>query len=458
MVERKTGTHVGWDSYWKGVSLAGEDLGGVRHPAVSAFWEDLFECIDTDYSRPRLLDLGTGSGALVQQAQVAVPESRITCVDRSEFAIEFVTKRFPNVAGITADAAALPCANAEFDVLVSQFGVEYAGLDAVADASRLVDDGGLLAFVMHHHESLIHEEYTRDLDAIGRFIASRFIEHAVEMFQAGFNARDGGDRAPYEEAGSRLKPAMKAVEAIIDQYGESVANGTVATIYATVARIHQQLARYDAGEVVAWATQMDNELVDYRERIESMLGAALRAEDFNEICQTLGSRGMRLIRSAPLRWPGEDMPVAWALVAVRSEDEGRSVFRLAADRIQRGKEELRRWVESTLKKAIGELMVDGRIQEEFFEHRPAWVMPFKVVLGRVRRPLDADDRQWVICGEVPTDTELTGVASSPRDAARHFALKWQLEAAKQPESPETLLLVAQAEALYELVEDDNIWS
>jgi hypothetical protein len=51
----------------------------------------------------------------------------------------------------------------------------------------------------------------------------------------------------------------------------------------------------------------------------------------------------------------------------------------------------------------------------------------------------------------------SAVATPPRDAARHFSLKWQLDAARNIEPALAETLIAKAEALYELVEDESLW-
>jgi len=65
------------------------------------------------------------------------------------------------------------------------------------------------------------------------------------------------------------------------------------------------------------------------------------------------------------------------------------------------------------------------------------------------------------------------VATTPRDAARHFSLKWQLDAARYENPAErhrlgldpaedweanARALATKAEYLYKIVDDDQLWS
>ena len=122
-----------------------------------------------------------------------------------------------------------------------------------------------------------------------------------------------------------------------------------------------------------------------------------------------------------------------------------------------GREELKAWVKQHLDTAVRELTGKDIFESLLVEAKPAWVFPFRVLIGKVREQGQPREFQWFICGDVPTDHVNSGVASTPRDVARHFALKWQLDAARQQEDPGGGELAEQAEALYELVDQSGLW-
>ncbi|MGH6885472.1 MAG: DUF4826 family protein [Geminicoccales bacterium] len=108
-----------------------------------------------------------------------------------------------------------------------------------------------------------------------------------------------------------------------------------------------------------------------------------------------------------------------------------------------------------------------------------WAVPHKVFIGKVWPAQDRRSTYWVIAGEsLPTDHIAEGLAATPRDAARHFALKWQLESShlgsmsapecKAREGAEgtrddvdwtqiAAKLERQAELLYSFVDRDDLW-
>jgi hypothetical protein len=138
-----------------------------------------------------------------------------------------------------------------------------------------------------------------------------------------------------------------------------------------------------------------------------------------------------------------------------------------------GQEELKVWIKTQLDLAAQKTIKHGNIDSLIVEAKPAWVLPFQILIGKIRAQGPAKEFQWFICGEVPTDYLESVVASTPREAARHFALKWQLEAArfqeqadqKEGSGKETSgswqepveQLVDKANALYALVDDTRLW-
>jgi hypothetical protein len=138
----------------------------------------------------------------------------------------------------------------------------------------------------------------------------------------------------------------------------------------------------------------------------------------------------------------------------------------------RGRVELDSWIKQHLDAAVRKFIKQGKIDSLLVEAKSAWVLPFQILIGKIRAQGSLKEFDWFICGEVPTDYLESSVASTPRETARHFAMKWQLAAAryeqKTDENPVALTqgseqedpasqLVRQAEALYAVVEDDRVW-
>lgn len=100
-----------------------------------------------------------------------------------------------------------------------------------------------------------------------------------------------------------------------------------------------------------------------------------------------------------------------------------------------------------------------------------WIIPHRAMLGRVRPKKGPGPTLWVITGVVPTDHAEASAAPNCREAARYFALKWQLEAARLEHGSGTPMpdegvdwsqasgnISGRAEWLYDLAEDARHWN
>ncbi|HJP38142.1 MAG: DUF4826 family protein [Gammaproteobacteria bacterium] len=470
-----------WDAYWQGSGDAGAySSGGVNHPAILSFWDECFAAMQQAYSGdpaqktpgPKILDIASGNGAVIERALAIFANDRpaITCLDASDAAVTNIRNRFPGIDGLVADAGSIPLDSGGFDAVTSQFGVEYAGLKAIGEAARLVAPGGRLTLLLHNQASSIHRECAASLDAIKRLQASGFIPHAIEMLTAGFAACRGADRAPYDEAATRLVPAVQTLDAIMTEHGEQVAGDTIARLYSDVDRIHSRMQHYQPEEVLGWLNRMDSELEAYAQRMSSMCRSAISSETFDQVCADLCRQGFTLQRAESLAGSEDGLPLAWVLiadnkladeVAVTVDEPQSQNLPANADNEQRA--EVRPWIKRLLGAAVYELADRGIVDSPFVETKPVWAAPYQALLGKIRPYADAEKFIWVICGELPTDHLDGSVARTPRDAARHFAIKWQLDAARQQdaEEPQQRLsdseLANKAEALYALVNDEEVW-
>lgn len=116
---------------------------------------------------------------------------------------------------------------------------------------------------------------------------------------------------------------------------------------------------------------------------------------------------------------------------------------------------LNAWIKQALDAAVQQLLARGLSDSVVVEAKPAWVMPYTLLIGRLRDHGRQTGFDWFICGDAPLTQLSSKVAATPREAARHFALQWQLDAARLGDAG--VALAQKAEALYELVQQDSLW-
>ena len=313
-------TTNGWNTYWQGIRDSDNaSAGGFGHAGFAALWTTAvteFLAARGD-SSPRILDIGTGNGAVLEAlGRVSATQfENVTCTDISAAAIDNVKQHFPGISGIVADAKNIPSEAGQFDLITSQFGIEYAGPEAIDEAVRLLSPGGSLFFLMHIQPGALHNECAAAVDALRRTRDARFIELTRDLFETGFAAVGGADRAPYEAAAKAMNPAIRELEAVLTEHGEHVAGDSIVTLHATVQNMHSRMQHYDPAEVFAWLDLMQSELAKHEARMTSMQQASLDSDSFKQTCERLENLGVKIERAQAAQVQGEKLPLAWLLQA-----------------------------------------------------------------------------------------------------------------------------------------------
>jgi hypothetical protein len=130
------------------------------------------------------------------------------------------------------------------------------------------------------------------------------------------------------------------------------------------------------------------------------------------------------------------------------------------------------WAKGELQRMAEHAHSSDLFHEEAVGHA-VWTLPHRIFIGKVWPKSNRERAFWVISGtELPTDHIDAELAESAREAARHFSMKWQLQSARlggmdedRPDVPRddvdwhriSRTLQAQAEALYGLVEKEEVW-
>jgi uncharacterized protein YozE (UPF0346 family) len=130
------------------------------------------------------------------------------------------------------------------------------------------------------------------------------------------------------------------------------------------------------------------------------------------------------------------------------------------------------WAKGELQRMAEHAHSSDLFHEEAVGHA-VWTLPHQIFIGKVWPKSNRERAFWVISGtELPTDHIDAELAESAREAARHFSMKWQLQSARlggmdedRPDVPKddvdwhriSRTLQAQAEALYGLVEKEEVW-
>jgi hypothetical protein len=119
-------------------------------------------------------------------------------------------------------------------------------------------------------------------------------------------------------------------------------------------------------------------------------------------------------------------------------------------------------------------MIDiGAISGVAIDAAPIWGSENEILIAKIWDTANKSQFIWAITGELAVTDHIPGaMAVTPRDVARHFSYKWQMDADRLAEMANTNSQIANtsaniqaqskkiiqlAEALYSLTERDDAW-
>lgn len=125
--------------------------------------------------------------------------------------------------------------------------------------------------------------------------------------------------------------------------------------------------------------------------------------------------------------------------------------------------QLNDWVSTILSKSVQSLAAKGVVESQLVEAKPSWVFPFTIMIGKVRESTTHAKFLWFVNSSELVHFAGEQVASTPREAARYFAMKWQLDSQKlrDDKTVDNVLadsLAEQSKSLLELTDADELWA
>ena len=138
------------------------------------------------------------------------------------------------------------------------------------------------------------------------------------MLEKGFAACRGADPAAYEAASKDRVPAVRAMESIMTQHEQHVADGTIVRLYNDVKTINSRIPHYEPLEVLDWLERMQGEVEAFLGRMVSMCNAAIDENEFEQLQENLREGGFDMQRNTALAARDKPVPLAWALIAKKT--------------------------------------------------------------------------------------------------------------------------------------------
>lgn len=274
--------------------------------------------------RMRIVDVACGNGAVTRVAigiaQSAGVQLDMHCVDCSSGAVGELQKQYPSVTALVCNALQLPYSDKSFDLVVSQFGIEYAGEAAFLEAARLVATGGALVAIAHSTDSALHRECAENLATVRAVGQSNLMASTRDAFVLGFKLLDRkASAAEFQVRDRQLAAAVETTKRILRSRGTGALHAFLESFVRDVGYMYNRIANYTPAKVFAWLDLMERELIAYEGRMASMTRSALDETAFKRIAGFLSSEGLMVDPSDTLSLRGSGKPAGWILCARRAE-------------------------------------------------------------------------------------------------------------------------------------------
>lgn len=279
--------NAGWRDYWRENRLAAcaPDKPSAA-AAIEEHWTAFFKGIETE---SRILDIATGNGVLLlwatHAAKIRHAKFHLSGIDAADIdPLRYLPEHRSamsdaNFVGNTS-AEALPFKEHSFDLVVSQYGLEYAALNpALDEIERVLRPGGQLHCLSHCEDSAVVAQGYSQLKELDLLLNTDGPFTAMQQFLEA--QRRGRKIARATEA---LTEVLRRCEQFcIDHPNAKLAPQLCGAILDTA----NSIEKYRPDDVQHWLKDNLKKLRGQRQRITDLQAASLNAERLSLLEQRL---------------------------------------------------------------------------------------------------------------------------------------------------------------------------
>ncbi len=293
-----------WTAYWQTGALTSlpMDFKENYDGELALYWNDILSNSQTPVS---ILDVCTGNGAIAILLQELADELdlevSITAVDASDIKPDVISEVFPdkegaikkiNFVGNCLVENMSQVIDHKFDLIVSQYGIEYCDTEqAAVSVRKMLNPQGRLVFVAHAPETDIHK-YMRAEEQVYQYLEEVNIMNLFLQFAQNKMSANGFK--------SKLSQALEQMKYKIEYRGQDLFN-----VWANSA---MQLSQMNNAVLKTQKTKIHNFYLQYkhaRDRALDMLAVSEKLSNQPDWYSAFEKQGLTLIKQGDVLYRGQ---------------------------------------------------------------------------------------------------------------------------------------------------------
>jgi ubiquinone/menaquinone biosynthesis C-methylase UbiE len=294
-------SNPGWRDYWKAdVRASCMPENEQTAPEIAGIWRQWFaDCAGGS----RILDIATGNGIVLTHAAAAGRAANrafaLTGVDLADIdPLRYVTSleddmRAARFIGAVA-AEQLPFPADSFEVVVSQYGLEYADMPrALAEVARVLVPGGQLHWLAHSVDSEVVQQNREQAREVEYLLAPRGPVYYMNTFVARqrrhkdmqYSVKMLNDSFAQAYEFCRMNPPAKVVFEVCSGFAD----------------IANRWQSYDPGDLSRMLQEAERRLLGHSARIQSLLNAVMTPARLRAVAEILAQTQWQDLSIDPVR-------------------------------------------------------------------------------------------------------------------------------------------------------------
>lgn len=275
-----------WADYWQG---ARSDTRAMGHASLSEeldrFWAERISALLQESVPARVGDLACGAAPVLARfcecAEAVGWRGELAAIDISSEALalarEAMAPRRVELICAPADDTGLDAGS--FDLLFSQFGLEYAGPSAFDEVARLLAPGGRFLSVVHAKEGGIFAESAANLAVLDALDEIAILDDIKDLLasteEAGSAARSRAER--------RLSEKVERFGRFLQTQSPGAAREFARRLVNDAVTLYNRREAYVPKDRDHWLAHQAGAIAAYRGRMTSMMRAALDEDALNRV-------------------------------------------------------------------------------------------------------------------------------------------------------------------------------